>query len=202
MAQNDSAGAVDASVTKNVWSHRHPRMSRYKRAPSDLSIFNMAATASASKKDQSFPSWSFDKACGSMEWNELVTATISTSTDTASYQETDLVLIGVYPPPEKTAGASDEEEKDKLAPPEIHLVGFAKELDERLGGALTEVLTENHESFQHGASVGSTTPTLRYASPTIRHGKVRFYFKQLARFPSETLTNQLHFIRFRQYDTS
>jgi hypothetical protein len=141
----------------------------------------LAASSVGSKKDQSFPTWSFDKPCGSMEWNDLVTATLSASTNTTSYQASDLVLIGVYPPPkkatttddEKTKGVDEEDEEEEeegeeatidKKTPEIQLVGLAKQLDEQMGGALTELLVENHKSFKHGASAGSTTPTLRFVN--------------------------------------
>ncbi len=141
-------------------------------------IATTSSLFSASKKDQSFPTWSFDKPCGSMEWNDLVTATLSASTNTSSYQDSDLVIIGVYPPKkeDKTEGAAEEEEEDEEADdkktPDIQLVGLAKELDEKMGGALTELLVENHKAFKHGASAGSTTPTLRFANGS---GKVRSY---------------------------
>ena len=89
---------------------------------------------SSTKKDQSFPTWSFDKPCTRMEWNDMVTATIRVTSDVASYQDSDLILVGIYAPstPEATTTSEGEEEPDDEAkdPPPVVLTGVAKEIDD------------------------------------------------------------------------
>eukprot|EP00543_Licmophora_paradoxa_P007360 CAMPEP_0202447576 /NCGR_PEP_ID=MMETSP1360-20130828/6333_1 /ASSEMBLY_ACC=CAM_ASM_000848 /TAXON_ID=515479 /ORGANISM="Licmophora paradoxa, Strain CCMP2313" /LENGTH=585 /DNA_ID=CAMNT_0049064733 /DNA_START=52 /DNA_END=1809 /DNA_ORIENTATION=+ len=108
----------------------------------------------ASKMDQSFPTWSFDKPCGSMDWSQLVSTTLTTA---ESQGESDLILVGVYAPP-----VADGDEKADVP---IELSGAAKDIDEALGGALKELMEENAKTFKGGAKTGGMTPTLRLAVP-------------------------------------
>jgi len=128
-----------------------------------------------SKMDKSFPTWSFDKPCQSMEWTDMLTTKLTVaSADT--FEAGDLVLVGVYAPAKNDDDESNdddkkkEEEEEEEEEPVIALSGMAAELDKRLGGALTEVMTDNHKAFKHGATAGSTTPTVRI----VVDGKVRF----------------------------
>jgi leucyl aminopeptidase len=121
-----------------------------------------------SKMDQSFPTWSFDESCKTMAWTEMVSASLSMTTNTDKWEEdADLVLVGVFAPKQE----EDELEKDEEVTVEVELSGKAKELDDKLGGALSCVISENAKSFKHGAKAGSTTPTLRLFS----EGKLRRY---------------------------
>jgi leucyl aminopeptidase len=119
-----------------------------------------------SKMDQSFTAWSFDNHCKTMAWTDMVSASLSMTTNTDKWEEdADLVLVGVFAPKEE----EDELKKDEEA--KVELSGKAKELDDKLGGALSCVISENAKSFKHGAKAGSTTPTLRLFS----EGKLRRY---------------------------
>jgi leucyl aminopeptidase len=112
--------------------------------------------------------------CASMEWNELVdvaltagaaNATVETLISSASNT---LVLVGILGPVLK------EDDDDKVASNHnedsfVELTGIAKELDASvLSGSLSDLLAE-HKSFQHGAKLGATTPTLRVVSNTTMH---------------------------------
>ena len=94
--------------------------------------------------------WTFDKPCTSMEVNELHKATISVSS--TNDNDSDLIIFGLLGPEEATDVSSPV------------LTGGAKEFDDKLAGALTEAMAENHKSFKDGSSVGSTIPTLRVVS--------------------------------------
>ena len=113
-----------------------------------------------SKKDQSFPTWSFDKPCTGMEWNTVVPATLTATTD-MNYQDSDLIIVGIYAP-----ATDDEDDAEEGAePPSVVLTGVAKEIDDSLGGILTEVINDNAKSFKAGAKAGSMTPTVRVVNP-------------------------------------
>jgi leucyl aminopeptidase len=117
-----------------------------------------------SKMDQSFTTWSFDKPCMSMEWSELAPASLSFSTDTANWEEgADLVVVGVFAP-KKDEEEDEDDSSKKEKEPTVELTGGAKALDEKLGGALSDIMLENAKEFNHGATAGSTTPTLRIIS--------------------------------------
>lgn len=105
------------------------------------------------KKDQSFPTWSFDEACASIQWTETSSITIEATTDKET--SADLVLIGIFA------------KKDKDGP---HvLADSAKAVDESIDGALSEILEENQMSFQGAA--GTISPTYRHRAG----GKVRVW---------------------------
>jgi hypothetical protein len=112
------------------------------------------------KKDQSFPTWSFDAPCLDIEWNDLNPVFLRVSSDLMSYEESDIVLLGIFGP---DIGDDDDEDAKTAV---VHLSGTSKEIDERLGGILTEVLVENQKSFKAGAIVGALTTTIRIPSPT------------------------------------
>ena len=145
-------------------------------APGQANVRAFATTAlMASKMDQSFPTWSFDKPCQSMEWNSLVETTLSiASADKAAVEDADLVIIGVYAPA-KDDTDDDEEEKEEEEPT-VTLSGIAKEIDDSLGGAISELMLDNAKAFKHGASAGTTTPTARVISA---NGKVRQSWKKV-----------------------
>lgn len=112
-----------------------------------------------------FKTWTFDKPCDTMEFNELSSISISISDDISTVDSSDLVVFGIYGP--KKNGDDDEDDvddeknKDKTIPKPT-LVGHLKKIDENSNGALTDLMMENHKEFKHGASVGTTTPVFRF----------------------------------------
>eukprot|EP00550_Attheya_septentrionalis_P007191 CAMPEP_0198285918 /NCGR_PEP_ID=MMETSP1449-20131203/5147_1 /TAXON_ID=420275 /ORGANISM="Attheya septentrionalis, Strain CCMP2084" /LENGTH=625 /DNA_ID=CAMNT_0043983531 /DNA_START=79 /DNA_END=1956 /DNA_ORIENTATION=- len=117
-------------------------------------------------ENKPFTTWSFDKPCGTMDWCELVPATMSASTDASVVNDADLVIVGIYAPAGKDddedEDSDDESSEDEAAPV---LTGMAKTLDEKFGGAFTDLMTENAKVFKNGATPGSVLPTLRLAGP-------------------------------------
>ena len=145
-------GLVRSFVTwaaRPVLATQLPRAAFYSTKSQQLSM---------SKMDQSFSTWSFDKPCRSMAWTELVKASITTGT---SYEDADLVLVGVIAPPAEEK--DDDDDEDPV--PTVTFMGMAKTLDLSLSGALTELCEENAKTFKNGATPGSTTPTLRVVTP-------------------------------------
>lgn len=99
-----------------------------------------------------------------MEWNEVVDTTLSVAAaDKSAVQDSDLIMVGVYAPAKDDDEDDDEEEKEEEEP-EVSLSGMAKEIDDSLGGALSELMKDNAKEFKHGAQAGSTTPTARVIS--------------------------------------
>jgi len=117
--------------------------------------------------DQSFPTWTFDKPCTSIQWNELVTAELVVESIGSADQlnDADLVMVGVMAPPKDDDSDDSAEEEDKDKEEEettpVSLTGIAKEADVLVGGALSVVMQENAKDFQNGGKTGSMTPTLR-----------------------------------------
>ena len=130
------------------------------------SVSTTAPTALSMTKDDKkkpFETWSFDSHCKSMEWSPLSEAELVVSGEFDEGSDADLVIVGVAAP------ASDDEDEDedsssddKEEEPPV-LTGAAKALDDKLGGALSDLMAENAKAFKNGAGVGSTTPTLRVA---------------------------------------
>ena len=102
-----------------------------------------------------FTTWSFDKPCEQMEMTEIPCPSLSISDRPwiSAMETSDLAIIGVFGPE-----TDDEEESDEVE--EVVLGGMAKELDETLDGALTELIKDNQKDFK-GAAAGTATPTLR-----------------------------------------
>jgi leucyl aminopeptidase len=112
-----------------------------------------------SKMNQSFKTWSFDEPCTSMAWNELSKATLTTAEKKENWdEEADLVVVGVFAPKKNEDDSSEEKEDEE---PTVSLEGAGKKLDEKLGGALSNLMLENAKAFNHGAEAGSMTPILR-----------------------------------------
>ena len=120
--------------------------------------FGSTTQRSMSKMDQSFRTWSFDEPCSTMAWNDMSSATLSATEKADKWdEEADLVVVGVFAP-QKDEDDSEEKEEEE---PTVTLEGSVKDLDEKLGGALTNLMLENAKAFNHGAEPGTTTPTLR-----------------------------------------
>jgi hypothetical protein len=116
--------------------------------------------AMSSKMDQSFTTWSFDKPCSTMSWTEMTGASLLATTKSDNWDDdADLVVVGVFAP--KKEGEEDEDDEKTEEEPTAELTGGAKDLDEKLGGALSNIMLENFKAFKNGASAGSVTPTLR-----------------------------------------
>lgn len=79
----------------------------------------------------------------------------------ATVDDSDLVIIGVTAPSKSDEGEDDEDKDPEVAA----LTGTALSLDEQLGGALTEILTENVKTFKNGAKMGGASPVVRVVSP-------------------------------------
>lgn len=124
-------------------------------------------TMSASKEDATtpFPTWTFDEPCRTMELTSVSSASITVAD--AVGDDSDLIILGIYGPKKEEKEDDEDEDKkedDEDEVPEPTLVGKAKELDEELGGALTEAMIENYKAFKNGANAGGSTPTLRVVS--------------------------------------
>jgi len=98
----------------------------------------------------SFPTWTFDGPCRSMEWSPG--ADFSTSVvpklgadDAASAS---LLVVGLYGPAEGADGADG-------------LSGAAADVDAETGGALAALLAESVKEFKNGSVAGAATPVLR-----------------------------------------
>lgn len=116
-----------------------------------------------------FPSWTFDQACQTMEFNRISASSMTLTSDASVIDDSDLVVVGIYGPPKK-----DDDDDDKKVP-EPTLSGKAKQLDEELGGALTEAMMENYKAFKHGGAADATTPTLRIVSSGSKTKRVVLY---------------------------
>ena len=137
---------------------------------------------SMSKMNQSFETWSFDEPCKTMAWNPLSKASFEVATISDNWdEESDLVIVGVFAPKEDDEDEDDSDDKEDEEPT-VALEGNVKQLDEKLGGALSNMMLENAKDFNNGATAGSVTPTLR----TFRDGKVqRFVVMGLGTVPGE-----------------
>jgi len=136
----------------------------YVSATKKDSVFNRAFTTATksslnmvSEDNTPFKTWTFDKHCDTMDFNEVSSASIVITDELSSTDDADLLVIGVYGP-EKKEGDEGEEEVEVAAP---SLAGKAKDIDDLLEGALTDLMMENYKDFKHGAAAGKTTPVLR-----------------------------------------
>jgi hypothetical protein len=116
------------------------------------------ATNNNKKSEAPFPTWSFDGPCPSMEWSELSTASLVVQGDKEETEEDfDLILVGIAAP--KADSTTDAE-----ATPVV-LTGAARDIDQQLDGALTDLMQECVKTFKNG-TLGATTPTLRVVGGT------------------------------------
>lgn len=90
----------------------------------------------------------------------------------AELQDADLIVVGVFAPVKDDDEEDDDAKDEEKEVDPIEFVGKAKELDEALGGALTDLAAENGKEFQNGGEAGSATPVMR----VIEGGKVRFVY--------------------------
>ena len=153
---------VPITVSKAESTNNHQQLQQARSFRSTTSALG------ASKMDQSFPTWSFDKPCKTMEWSELSPAELVVAEESgqSSLEDADLVILGVMAPPKDDKDEDDdkEDEDEKEEEATVSLEGMVKTVDEGLDGALTDLLTENAKAFKNGAKLGSMTPTLRVVS--------------------------------------
>jgi hypothetical protein len=122
--------------------------------------------------ERPFATWTFDRHCETMDWSPFPAASLSAVSATAvdgSVGDADLIIVGVFAPAKEDDNDEDVEKKE-MDP--IVFNGKAKELDEMLGGALTELASDNSKAFQNGGSEGTLTPAMRVAVPG---GKAKRY---------------------------
>ena len=112
--------------------------------------------------DRPFNTWTFDKACDSMSWTPASEAALTAVAADGAVDDADLVIVGVFAPAKDEDAEEDADEEKEIDP--IVFTGKAKELDEALGGALTELAAENSKAFSNGGSAGAMTPVMRVAS--------------------------------------
>jgi leucyl aminopeptidase len=128
-----------------------------------------------SASNRPFVTWTFDTHCASMEWktppsvplSATSIAATSSSSSVAVVQDADLIIVGVFAPPTKDDDNNNDEKDEDDKEEEIESIvftGIAKQLDEELGGALSELANDNSKAFQNGSTAGSMTPALRIAS--------------------------------------
>jgi len=98
--------------------------------------------------------WTFDKACATMEINDLHKADIIVSSSSSSITDvdSDLIVVGLF-------GPSSDDSSETVS--DLVLSGKIKDLDDELGGGIAEAMMENKKAFKHGSVVGSTVPTIR-----------------------------------------
>eukprot|EP00522_Entomoneis_paludosa_P006074 CAMPEP_0172442352 /NCGR_PEP_ID=MMETSP1065-20121228/2809_1 /TAXON_ID=265537 /ORGANISM="Amphiprora paludosa, Strain CCMP125" /LENGTH=628 /DNA_ID=CAMNT_0013192189 /DNA_START=169 /DNA_END=2055 /DNA_ORIENTATION=- len=137
-------------------------------APTFLTrLFSSSSSDEVSKKDQTFPTWSFDEPCASMEWSSLISAemTLAPVESADKALEADLLVVGIMAPakPDEEEEKDEEEEDEDKEEPTVELVGMAKELEDAMGGdgILSGLIAENNKAFKNGAKAGSTTPVTR-----------------------------------------
>jgi leucyl aminopeptidase len=153
---------------------RHIAVTAFSSHVPQVRAISSTSQLSMSKMDQSFVTWSFDEPCKTMSWNPLSSASLTVESKSDNWDDdADLVFVGVFASKkEDDKEADDDEEDDKEDEvPSVSLSGGAKDLDEKLGGALSNVMLENAKAFKNGAKAGSTTPTLR----VFANGKAKRY---------------------------
>lgn len=124
---------------------------------------SFSSTSLAMSAERPFKTWTFDKHCTSMDWSPAPEISLSAvAAEGASVDEADIVIIGVLAP--KKDDNTDEKDDEDKEIDAIVFSGKAKELDEALGGALTELAHENSKAFLNGSSAGTMTPSMRFQS--------------------------------------
>mmetsp|Transcript_9717 Transcript_9717/g.23765 ORF Transcript_9717/g.23765 Transcript_9717/m.23765 type:complete len:642 (+) Transcript_9717:83-2008(+) len=124
-----------------------------------------SSSLNMSSKKEPFNTWTFDRHCETMDWTPAPRAEL-VAVDAASSQpgdDADLVIVAVFAPPKDEDEEEDGDDDDEKEIDPIVLTGRAKELDDALGGALTELAAENSKAFRNGGSAGSSTPATRVA---------------------------------------
>ena len=69
----------------------------------------------------------------------------------------DLIVLGIQGPEKENDETNDNDDASIPAPV---LVGKTKELDDKFGGGLTDLLNQHYKEFKHGGKANGTTPML------------------------------------------
>ena len=112
-----------------------------------------------------FPSWTFEKHCPRMVWNQLARTELTVGKD--HLEDADLVILGVM----------DHE-----------LQGFAKTIDQGLHGALSELL-EHDDDKKKLEKVGGTSPTIRVFQQGVNKTK-RYALMSLGKTTNKDSSNE------------
>jgi leucyl aminopeptidase len=96
-----------------------------------------------------------------MDWTPAPEVSLSVSSGEGAVDDADVVIIGVLAPKKDE---NDDDEEDKEIEPIVFSDTSAKELDDALGGALTDLAAENSKAFMNGGSAGTMTPAMRIVS--------------------------------------
>jgi len=160
--------AAFLSQATNLLTQTNPIAYTKDWSPSSHRTFGLSTSLGmGAEKTDKLTSWTFDEPCDIMGMNSMPTTTLSFSDESKLEDDTDLIILGVFAPPESDDkdddSTSEKDEKDKTVEP--MLVGRVKELDEDFSGAITELMMDNYEAFKNGAKAGSLTPTLRSIIP-------------------------------------
>jgi leucyl aminopeptidase len=130
------------------------------------------SSLAAAKKEIPFTTWSFDKACPTMEWSPLSHVSLVVAPDstadpfpTETFSEADLIVIGIMAPAKEEEDDDEDDAAEKKNETAVALTGVAAAIDAEWNGVLTEVLTESMASFKNGAKLGSVTPMVRCVVP-------------------------------------
>lgn len=122
-----------------------------------------SSTSLAMSAERPFNTWTYDKHCETMDWTPAPEVSLSAAAaEGASVDEADVVIIGVLAPKKDDEDEKEDDEEKEIDP--IVFSGKAKELDEALGGALTELAHDNSKAFLNGSSAGTMTPSMRIQS--------------------------------------
>ena len=145
---SSSAPPTSALIRSNA-----RRITRTTPASSSLLTTVRGGSTQRNMVERPFETWTFDSPCGTMEWTPVPSVALSASpAGESAADDADLVIVGVFAP-KKDEEEGDESEEKEVDP--IAFEGAAKDLDEKLGGALTELAADNAKAFQNGGSAGS-----------------------------------------------
>jgi len=154
MLSSRTAVRAFASVTSRVPAVLRPGNAPppafVRRRTPTTAVRAVSARGGGDAAASSFPTWTFDGPCRSMEWSpaaEFETRVVSElgADDAASAS---LLVVGLYGPAEGADGAGG-------------LSGAAADADAETGGALAALLAENAKEFKDGGVAGAATPVLR-----------------------------------------
>eukprot|EP00591_Stephanopyxis_turris_P004968 CAMPEP_0195511634 /NCGR_PEP_ID=MMETSP0794_2-20130614/3889_1 /TAXON_ID=515487 /ORGANISM="Stephanopyxis turris, Strain CCMP 815" /LENGTH=573 /DNA_ID=CAMNT_0040639279 /DNA_START=21 /DNA_END=1742 /DNA_ORIENTATION=- len=138
----------------------------------------MSSVRGSGGQSTTFGTWSHDEPCDTMEWTVLPGDDRFSLEITNNVQDfdSDLFFVGIWndeAPKEEEEEEEEEEDGDdeEEEPTILELKGKVKEMNDALGGMLSDVLVENYKEFKNGAVAGATTPVVR----VVKDGKVQKY---------------------------
>lgn len=155
-----SSSRLGASVGSRLVSSSYPSSTLAVRG-GELSSPSLSTTSLAMSAERPFNTWTYDKHCESMDWTPAPEVSLSVSSGEGAADDADVVIVGVLAPKKDE---NDNDEDDKEIEPIVFSDTRAKELDDALGGALTDLAAENSKAFMNGGSAGTMTPAMRIVS--------------------------------------